>query len=157
VALAATVGRPDAYAGELPIAYVTLKPGATATPDALKEWARTQISEPPAAPVEIVILDAMPVTAIGKIFKPTLRYDAIRRVYAAELEPMRSQGIGFDVAVETHETHGTLAVITVTKVPAGQCDAVRDRILEALGRYTVMADVRWADPEGKSPETGSIP
>ena len=31
VALAAAVGMPDAYAGELPVCYVALRPGATAT------------------------------------------------------------------------------------------------------------------------------
>ena len=36
VALAAVVGQPDAYAGELPVGYVQLKPGATVAPDELK-------------------------------------------------------------------------------------------------------------------------
>ena len=40
VALAAAVGMPDAYAGELPVCYVALRPGATATEAELREHAR---------------------------------------------------------------------------------------------------------------------
>src|SRR5262249_6158122 len=35
VALAGAVGRPDLYAGEVPVVYVSLKPGASATPEEL--------------------------------------------------------------------------------------------------------------------------
>jgi fatty-acyl-CoA synthase len=93
--------------------------------------------------VEIVILDAMPVTAIGKIYKPALRQDAIRRTFEAELRPIMQAGIGITVAVENHEVHGTLAIINVSGVPTGQRDAVRGRILRALGRYPVKAEVRF--------------
>ena len=39
VALAAAVGMPDAYAGELPVCYVALRPGATVTVAELREHA----------------------------------------------------------------------------------------------------------------------
>jgi fatty-acyl-CoA synthase len=53
----------------------------------------------------------MPVTAIGKIYKPALRQDAIRRAFEAELQPIMQAGIGIAVVVENHEVHGTLATI----------------------------------------------
>jgi len=142
VALAAAIGKPDAYAGELPMAYVTLKPEAAATPEELAEWSRTHAAEPAAAPAEIVILDAMPVTAIGKIYKPALRQDAIRRAFEAELRPITQAGIGITVAVENHEVHGTVAIVNVRGVPKGRRDAVRARILRALGRYPIKVEVR---------------
>ncbi|MGF6919111.1 acyl-CoA synthetase [Paraburkholderia sp. 40] len=73
VKIAAAVGRPDAHAGELPIAYVQLKPGATATEDDLAEFVRLEIGERAALPKRIRILDAMPLTGVGKIFKPALK------------------------------------------------------------------------------------
>lgn len=80
VQLAAAVGRPDASKGELPIAYVELKPGALATPEELLVFATRHTQERASIPVEIIILPAMPVTAVGKISKPALRVDATTRV-----------------------------------------------------------------------------
>jgi fatty-acyl-CoA synthase len=142
VALAAAIGKPDAYAGELPMAYVTLKPEAAATPEELREWSKTHVAELAAAPVEIVILDTMPVTAIGKIYKPALRQDAIRRAFEAELKPIMEAGTWIAVTVENHEVHGTVAIVSVSNVPEGQGDTVRGKILQALGRYPVKAEVR---------------
>ena len=85
VAMAAAVGAPDEYAGELPIAYVTLKPGATATSTELLAFAEQHVPERPAAPKQIVILDALPMTAIGKLFKPRLRELAIQQVIETRL------------------------------------------------------------------------
>src|SRR3989304_1363548 len=81
VALAAAVGKPDAYAGELPIAFVQLKPGMASTPEELQGFVRDRIPERAAAPSQIFIVPAMPLTAVGKIFKPELRNRAARDVY----------------------------------------------------------------------------
>ena len=80
VALAAAVGMPDAYAGELPVCYVALKPGAHATEDELHDHARRTIGERPAWPKRIHLVDSIPLTAVGKIYKPQLRCDAAARV-----------------------------------------------------------------------------
>src|SRR5208337_185445 len=45
VLIAAAIGRPDAHAGELPVAYVQLKPGATVTEAELAKFARSTIGE----------------------------------------------------------------------------------------------------------------
>lgn len=73
VELVAAIGRPDDYAGELPIAFVTVKPDYDVTVDELMAHARERVPERAAIPVEITILSQMPVTAVGKIFKPALR------------------------------------------------------------------------------------
>ena len=82
VQLAAAVGRPDVHAGELPVAYVQLKPGIRATEDELLSFAREQIAERAAVPKAIRLVGAMPLTGVGKIFKPELRQreiaDALR-------------------------------------------------------------------------------
>jgi fatty-acyl-CoA synthase len=82
VALAAAVGQPDKYAGELPVCYVALKPGAQATAEELKAFAEPLIAERPAWPKQIIVIDAIPVTSVGKIFKPQLRTDAVQRLVA---------------------------------------------------------------------------
>ncbi|MFT4827594.1 MAG: fatty-acyl-CoA synthase [Paracoccaceae bacterium] len=78
VALAAAVGMPDAYAGELPVCFLELHGGATVSDEELHAHAQTSINERPAWPKHFHIIDAVPLTAVGKIYKPTLRCDAAR-------------------------------------------------------------------------------
>jgi fatty-acyl-CoA synthase len=80
VALAAAVGMPDAYAGELPVCYVALRPGASASEDELHAHAQRTIGERPAWPKRIHIVESIPLTSVGKIYKPQLRCDAAARL-----------------------------------------------------------------------------
>ena len=73
VQLCAAVGAPDAYAGELPVVFVTLVPGATATEAELLAFAAARVDEAPARPKAVKILEHMPMTNVGKIYKPELR------------------------------------------------------------------------------------
>jgi fatty-acyl-CoA synthase len=73
VALCAAVGAPDAYAGELPVAFATLKPGSPVTESELLAFTAERVDEGPAKPKSITVLSAMPVTNVGKIYKPELR------------------------------------------------------------------------------------
>jgi fatty-acyl-CoA synthase len=73
VALCAAVGAPDAYAGELPVAFATLKPGSDVTEAELLAFTAEGVDEGPAKPKSITVLAAMPVTNVGKIYKPELR------------------------------------------------------------------------------------
>jgi fatty-acyl-CoA synthase len=82
VALSAAVGMPDAYAGELPVCYVALKPGASSTEDELLAHAQRAIGERPAWPKQIHIVEAIALTSVGKIYKPQLRCDAAARLVA---------------------------------------------------------------------------
>jgi fatty-acyl-CoA synthase len=69
----AAVGAPDPYAGELPVVFATLKPGASATEAELLAFVRERVDEPPARPKSVTVLAVMPMTQVGKIFKPELR------------------------------------------------------------------------------------
>ena len=86
VLMASAVGAPDEYAGEIPVAFVTLKPGSTLTEAELSEFANKRIPERPAYPKRIDFLDAIPMTVIGKIYKPALKIMAIERVINNRLE-----------------------------------------------------------------------
>ena len=73
VDLCAAVGAPDAYAGELPVAFATLKPGEQVSAEALLAFTAERVDEAPAKPKRITLLERMPVTNVGKIYKPELR------------------------------------------------------------------------------------
>jgi fatty-acyl-CoA synthase len=88
VAQAAAVGKPDAHAGELPIAYVELHPGAQVTVEELLRYAAERIPERPAVPKEIIVLDKLPLTAVGKPIKHLLQLEAARRVFSEALQPL---------------------------------------------------------------------
>ena len=70
VALAAAVAQPDRYAGELPVCYVSLRPGMTVSVEELQRHAEQHIAERPAWPKHIFILDALPRQVLGKFTNP---------------------------------------------------------------------------------------
>ncbi len=128
VALAGAIGQPDAFAGELPCAYVELVAGAEATPEELVAWCRERVSERAAQPKYIEILDELPKTGVGKIFKPDLRRSAITRVYDAALTEARVNARVVDVVED--KTRGLVAKLTRT-------GKVEDRdVVATLGNYT---------------------
>jgi fatty-acyl-CoA synthase len=141
VQLAAAVGRPDAHAGEVPVAYVQLAPGATATADDLLAYLQQAVGERAAIPKEVHVVEAIPLTPVGKIFKPALRWEAIRQVYAAELAALGSLAPQVAIAVTEHKTHGALATITVQAAPGADPGVVAARVREILARYTVRYEL----------------
>lgn len=86
VGFAGAIGQPDAKAGELPCAYVECVAGATVSTEMLHAHVASRLTERAAIPKHIEILDSLPKTAIGKVFKPDLRRMAIARVLNATLQ-----------------------------------------------------------------------
>ncbi|HKK97268.1 MAG TPA: acyl-CoA synthetase, partial [Marivita sp.] len=86
VAFAGAIGQPDAHAGELPCAFVELIDGATVSEQDLLEHCKVHVHERAALPKHMTILDELPKTAVGKVFKPDLRKHAITRVFNAALD-----------------------------------------------------------------------
>ena len=72
VAQVAVVGVPDERLGEVGMAFVVLRPGATATAGELVEWCRAEMANYK-APRYVEIVDALPLNASGKILKFELR------------------------------------------------------------------------------------
>jgi acyl-CoA synthetase (AMP-forming)/AMP-acid ligase II len=108
VAFVGAIGQPDAYAGELPCAYVELTQNASVDAVALKEWAAHRVSERAARPVHVEVLDELPKTAVGKVYKPDLRARALRRVFGAALE---EAGIRAEVTAVDDKKLGLLAEV----------------------------------------------
>jgi fatty-acyl-CoA synthase len=144
VGFAAVVGQPDAYAGELPVGYVQLKPGATVRPGELESWVRERTPERAAVPVQIIPIDPMPVTGVGKVFKPQLRWDAAQRVFTTVLSPLAGKGIDCKVKVGAHGSHGSIATVTVAGVPADMRKSVADEVDKLLGPFVMRHQVVFA-------------
>ena len=143
VALAAVVGQPDAYAGELPVAYVQLKPGATVAPGELEAWVRERTPERAAVPVAVIPLETMPLTGVGKVFKPQLRWDAAQRVFTQTLQGLARSGTTFDVVVGAHDTHGTLAKVTIAGVSEAERESVGQQVRAALDPFVIRHELNW--------------
>jgi fatty-acyl-CoA synthase len=126
VSLVAAIGSPDAHAGEVPVAYVQLIPGAHADAAELLDFATQYIAERPAVPKRIEIVDTLPLTAVGKIAKPALQMLEIARVIRCEAT---DAGIGeISVEVTQDRRRGLVARI--------QARDRREQLAIALGRYT---------------------
>jgi fatty-acyl-CoA synthase len=71
VAACAVVARPDETWGETPVAFVELKPGATATPEEILAWCRGRLARYKCP--RHVVFGEVPKTSTGKIQKFVLR------------------------------------------------------------------------------------
>lgn len=146
------VGYPDAYAGEVPAAFVRLRAGASVAAENLKAFAREAVAERPAAPAQVFVVDEIPVTAVGKLFKPPLRRLATAHAYQAAADATLAGRC--DANVEVVDEGGRLrAQVTLTGAPGAVLEALRVEVSDALGRFAnvVTLDVRIpaaADVEG---------
>ena len=127
VAFAGAIGQPDAHSGELPCAFVELIDGASATADELLEYCQIHVHERAAIPKHMTILDELPKTAVGKVFKPDLRKHAITRIYNEALES--SSSAARVVAVVDDKKRGLVAQIEAN-------GAGDDDISAVLGGFT---------------------
>ena len=143
VALAAVVGQPDAYAGELPVAFVQLKPGASVSADALLEHVRAHTPERAAVPVRLYLVDAIPLTAVGKVFKPALRWQAAERAVAAMLTDLTPAGVSLAVEVGAHAAHGSLITVAWSGVPEPERARLARQVDERLDPLTMRHVLVW--------------
>jgi long-chain acyl-CoA synthetase len=82
VRLAAVIGIPDAYHGEIVKACIALKPGATATPDEIVGHCRTSLTDYK-VPRVVEMRETLPMSAVGKIL-----YRVLRDEHAAAANPV---------------------------------------------------------------------
>jgi fatty-acyl-CoA synthase len=137
VKVAAAVGRPDPYAGEVPVAYVELQDGVHLSGEEILEYLKKEVGERAAIPKEVVVIDHVPLTPVGKIFKPALRWDAIRRVYETEIKVLGDK-VGFlRVRVMEDKVHGTMAQIRIRPASGASRQEIQEKVKELLGRFTV--------------------
>ena len=105
----------------MPTSSPPIPPGST-KPELLA-WAATAIGEPAARPKRIYPIETIPVTAIGKHYKPALAADAAARAAA---DALADAGLPEARVTAAHE-NGRL-VVTVTGADPG-------RVREALAGF----------------------
>jgi fatty-acyl-CoA synthase len=115
------------------VAYVSLHASASASEQELRDWAAGAVPEAAAAPKDVHIVDSIPLTDVGKVFKPALRADAARRLVTRELT-----AAGSPARVVPESGAGPVQV----EAPAD--DDVRNRVRDLLGGHSLA----WvfADP-----------
>jgi fatty-acyl-CoA synthase len=149
VLLAAAVGKPDAHAGELPVAYVQLIAGSRITEADLLARVAARIPERAAIPKEIFVVDKIPLTDAGKPAKVVLRHDAAERTFRTALTaiPRLSTNLhGLQVTAGPHPLHGTLVTISLTNSSSPDAKALVADIDELMSRYSLAYVVKLAAP-----------
>jgi fatty-acyl-CoA synthase len=144
---AAAVGRPDRYAGEIPVGYVKLRPGFDATAEELADFARSQVSERAAAPDWVEIVAAMPLTAVGKILKRELREQAAARTFA---ELLQAEGMAPKIEVAEDEKLGMMARIEVPAEFVARAEML-------LSSFTVPVRIQAAKPAEQGAAAAGAP
>jgi fatty-acyl-CoA synthase len=135
VQLAAAVGRPDIHAGELPVAYVQLRSGNSVSESDLMEFAQKHIPERAAHPKAIHIIEQMPLTTIGKIFKPDLKYREIRSAIGAALE---ATSVQIDALQIAHSNAGIQLKLCV------KSEEEKDLASLVLGQFAFQFEITTA-------------
>jgi len=99
------------------------------------EFAKDKIPERAAIPKHLEVLDELPKTAVGKIFKPDLRKLAIKRIYSAAAE----EALLPISVVEVREEKGRGLVAVIRKNNGCEDDAVDD-VLGLFARPWIWAE-----------------
>ena len=109
------------------MAYVQLKPGAMSSEAELLAFAKEAIPERAALPKAIRIIDFMPLTGVGKIFKPALKQREIADALRCALQ---DAGVG---AVELEVLDDPQQGFCIGITPSSVDDV--DRLIQVLGQY----------------------
>ncbi len=128
----AAIGRPDKVLGEMPIAYVTTK--SEVSEQELLEFAKNAINERAAVPKNIYIETELPLTAIGKVFKPELIKRQILIVVNEELQEFSSQ-FSCDCDIKTVKNEN-IVELKIKEIDNSKLEEIKQLIDEKLGNYT---------------------
>jgi fatty-acyl-CoA synthase len=143
VLYAAAIGEPDRDKGEVPVAYVQLRPGMSASESELLGHCQGEITERAAVPRAVRIVEAMPLTAVGKIFKPALRREAVQRCVGAVAAKLDGAG---RVNIDVRDVSGSIVVVLkpIDLMNAACLDTIRSE----LERYPFQVEVNFSDVNG---------
>jgi fatty-acyl-CoA synthase len=145
---AAAVGKPDAYAGELPVAFVQLVPGSRAAPSDLIAYLAGRIAERAAIPKEILLVDKLPLTDVGKPDKAALR----KRIAELTFRSVLSTATGLSceegrlkVSVRQHPRQGTQVSIGLAPPPGADRGVLAATIEGVMGQYAFPYTIEWLE------------
>ena len=149
VQLCAAVGAPDAYAGELPVVYATLRPGEQVTEAELMAFTAERVDEAVARPRWVQVLETMPVTNVGKIYKPELRQRAACHTVQALVDSVCAEAQGCPRPQVQPEGDNA---VRVAVAPGPGADALQARLRQVLAPLPLTVRVTPA-PAAGSPQT----
>jgi fatty-acyl-CoA synthase len=138
VHISAAVGMPDEYAGEVPILYAVPAPGAKLDVALLQRYLNDHVAEPPARPRHVILIDALPTTAVGKIVKNELRDRAVVEKVRLETERIFGSSVIPTVTVATDEKRNTIVQVEIRTDDAAGVQQLKDVLTSLPQRYTVV-------------------
>jgi len=136
VALSGAIGQPDVKTGEMPCVYVELNENMSVGAEELINYCKDKIPHRIAWPKYVEIVDVLPKTAVGKIFKPELRKNAITRVYNLALSEAK-----LDQRVLRIREDKKLGLVAVLDANKSEIDSMS--IGKVLGGYVFPWE--WSD------------
>ena len=141
VQISAAVAMPDEYAGEVPALFVVPQPGAAIDLAALRHHLEANMHERPALPRSVMLLEALPVTAVGKIFKPALRDLAIEEKVRLEVARICGAAASARVEVRLDARKHTLVDVAVQGASDAHVEALKLALQPLPQSYTVTCAV----------------
>lgn len=151
VQLAAAIGKPDKYAGELPVLYVQLKSDANTSEEELVGFVRERILERAAVPKSVIIVPEIPLSGPGKISKLLLRRLAIAGVFQEELDRLAFSDADIRATVEEDRLAGDVVVLSGGSTLDPER---RERVAAALGGFAIQ--FHWADGSGVADDEAPV-
>jgi len=124
---------------------VQLQEDADLSAQDILDYLKKEVGERAAIPKEITIIDAIPLTPVGKIFKPALRWNAIKKVYELELAALQGLADKVDVTVGEDKVHGSLVSIAVKPVAGISTEKISEKVAGLLSRFTVKYRLEYIE------------
>jgi fatty-acyl-CoA synthase len=138
VHISAAVGMPDEYAGEVPILYAVPAPGAKLDVALLQRYLNDHVAEPPARPRHVILIDALPTTAVGKIVKNELRDRAVVEKVRIETQRIFGSSVIPTVTVATDEKRNTIVQVEIRTDDAAGVQQLKGVLTSLPQHYTVV-------------------
>ena len=117
-------------------------------PDEIRDFAQAHIPERAAAPKEIVIVDKIPLTDVGKPAKVQLRNDAARRAFQALLADVMERPADLMVDMVADPIKGSVARIRIATASTPARGDIEARIHERMKAFPIAYVVQWTEPVG---------
>jgi fatty-acyl-CoA synthase len=140
VNLVAAVGRPDKYAGEVPVAYVDTT--GPVSEDELLAYCQQHIGERAAIPKAVMVVDELPTTGVGKIHKPTLNLLELEKLARRELNPIASDLQSLKIETVSDKKYGNMMRIQAVCEEISQAPEVQSQIENLMGAYSFRCELK---------------
>ena len=144
VAGSAAVGMPDAYAGEIPVLFIVARSDKELNLDEVVKYLEVHTPEPPARPRHVFVIDELPTTAVGKIYKQSLREKAVIEKLRLELAKIDGSLKLVNVRFSNGVSAGTKVSFAIDAMASGIPQSTAKQRLEVTLRdLTIETEIEW--------------